>query len=174
MIASFILRNWKMVGFGVIVAVLLGTAGYYRIDRDHWRRVAQVLRIDLQQVKTQRDAERKAYRDAQAAAEKLEKERLIRITAEQEEITDEIRKDYSARLAAARARAERLRRQQQAPDRAAGAEQVPCFPDAAGRSNAESCDNGLSLDQRLIATEQAIQLDALQAWIRKQGQVSPN
>jgi recombination DNA repair RAD52 pathway protein len=98
-ILLFLRGNWKLVGFGLVVSILLGTTAFYRIDRDHWRRVAQVLRIDLDEVKRARAAEREAYRKAQAEAARMEAERLASVTAKQEELTDVAAKKYNERIA---------------------------------------------------------------------------
>lgn len=145
-----------------------------------------VLRIDLDQVRAERDAEaakhaatKEAYADAQVEAERMESERLARVTAQQEEITDEIRRDYARRLADARTAARRLRGQAglSGGGSAAGApagEPVPGLAATTGRTDETPGGAGFSLDRRLIATEQAIQLDGLITWVEKQRAVDPN
>lgn len=165
MLATLFLRNWKLVGFGLVVSILLGTTAFYRIDRDHWKRVAQVLRIDLDEVKRARAAEREAYRKAQAEAARMEAERLASVTAKQEEITDVAAKKYNERIARLRA-AHSLRTQAGGVDGAANGEQVPCVPGATVGTDGKPCP--LSTDERLIAEEQAIRLEGLQDWAREQ------
>lgn len=127
-----------------------------------------ILRIDLSKARAateaeiaKHDATKRAYADAQAEAERMEAERLARITAQQERINNERLASYSQRLAAARATADRLRR-----ERASGAvgstdcEQVPGAASPGGTAGA-ACGDGFSLAQRVIATKQAIQLDEL-------------
>lgn len=144
------------------------------------------VRIDLEQVRADRAAEiakhqatKQAYADAQAEAEKLEAARLARVTALQQEITDDRVQVYSQRLAAARADFDRLRRAQGSAARggAAGAGQgfaMPGVPDAAGGADGAAGDHRLSDDERFVATKQAIQLDELQNWIRRQATVPTN
>lgn len=121
-------------------------------------------------------ATKEAYRRAQAEAARIEAERLARVQAEQQEITDVITADYRERVAAARADAERLREQLgRAGERAAGpggGEPVPAARAAAGGAAETPGDNGfLDLDWRLTATEQAIQLDTLIDWVEAQAAV---
>ena len=167
-ILLFLRGNWKLVGFGLVVSILLGTTAFYRIDRDHWKRVAQVLRIDLDEVKRARAAEREAYRKAQAEAARMEAERIARVTAKQEEITDAAAKKYNERIARLRA-AHSLRSQTGGVDGAANGEQVPCVPGATVGADGAPCP--LSPDERLIAEEQAIRLEGLQDWVREQAGV---
>lgn len=111
----------------------------------------------------------KRYLTSQAEAEAAEKARLTRVRAEQERITDAVTSDYRQRLAAVRARYDRMRAQ---ADRGAPARvNVPGVPQAAGGTDEAASDPGFSLRARLIASEQAEQLVALQEWVRQQGAV---
>lgn len=133
----------------------------------------------------ERDAERAAhnatrtsYRLAQQEALRREQEREARVAAQQQEINDEITRDYGRRLAAARAAAERVRRETVRTSKhsagASGSEPVPGLSPAAGRADDAAGHSGLSVDERLVATEQAIQLDALISWVERQSAVDPN
>lgn len=133
----------------------------------------------------ERDAEisahrqtKNAYRDAQAAAARLEAERITRVRAEQQEITDDVTQDYRRRLADARAAAERLRREAlRARDGTAGTAggiAMPAASDPASRADQAPDDRRLSITERLIATEQALQLNALIDWVTRQNSVDPN
>ena len=153
-ILLFLRGNWKLVGFGLVVSILLGTTAFYRIDRD--------------EVKRARAAEREAYRKAQAEAARMEAERIARVTAKQEEITDAAAKKYNERIARLRA-AHSLRSQTGGVDGAANGEQVPCVPGATVGADGAPCP--LSTDERLIAEEQAIRLEGLQDWVREQAGV---
>ncbi|MDG6079738.1 hypothetical protein E3U23_11115 [Erythrobacter litoralis] len=139
----------------------------------------------------QRDSERLAhsttkqtYRLAQEEAARLERERLERVTAEQEKISDAIENDYRARLAIVRDRADRLRQELSAgtgTEREAAGDSVPGLSHAAAGSNETASDPRLpatgrttnQLERDLIATEQAIQLDALIGWVEAQAKVDP-
>jgi hypothetical protein len=51
---------------------------------------------------------------------------------------------------------------------------VPALPAAAGEPDEAADQAGLSVADRLIATEQAIQLDELIKWVDRQGDIDPN
>ena len=138
----------------------------------------------------ERDQEKAAHRQtkldyaaAQLAARVLEEQRLARVAAEQETISDDVTQDYRARLAAARSSAERLRQQLAQGGAGAGrstaAVDLPGAGGTAGGADAPSGDRRLpfdadELDWRLTATEQAIQLDELINWVERQGGVEVN
>ena len=143
------------------------------------------IRIDLEAVRRDRDQERANhqatkdnYRKAQQTAQQLERARLARSSAQQREINDDERSNYNGRIAAARAAAQRLRGQTgSARGGAAGAGRnlaVPPVSDAARGADELAGDRRLPADEALIATEQAIRLDALQSWVRRQHGVDPN
>ncbi len=98
----------------------------------------------------------------------MEAERIARVTAKQEEITDAAAKKYNERIARLRA-AHSLRSQTGGVDGAANGEQVPCVPGATVGADGAPCP--LSTDERLIAEEQAIRLEGLQDWVREQAGV---
>lgn len=129
------------------------------------------------------------YIAAAAIAQAEAEANVARVEAEQAAITQETINDYEMRLRAARARADELRRAsiraaELNPGRAnaadlsspatatSGADEAardPGLPAAAG-----SCPANLvclTIDQALIATEQAIQLDALITWVARQASV---
>lgn len=122
------------------------------------------------------------YRLAQQEAARLEGMRLMRVQAQQQEITDHVRQDLSERLAAARARYDALADADglRGPSRGTGADgaaeglAVPGAPVAAGRAYEAACAAGLSLPERWHATEQALQLDALIDWLSDQLRVPIN
>lgn len=94
---------------------------------------------------------------------------LGRVQAEQQRISDETLASYDARLADAR---RRLREAGARTDPGrAGAAAVPGAGDAAGGA-VEATGDILSADERLIAAEQAIQLDELINWVERQGAVA--
>lgn len=139
-----------------------------------------------EQFERERDAERAAhrqtktdYRNAQIEAARLESQRLDRVRTEQQEITDAVEADYSARLADARTRAERLRedlRTRSATRSEADPITMPVLS-AAGAGTSAAAENTRlpsgteQLERDLIATEQAIQLDALIGWVKRQAAV---
>lgn len=115
-------------------------------------------------------ASEQAQKDAEANAQ--------RVAREQEIITDAIVSDYRGDIAALRARFDRLRAG--SPRAAAGgadAAVLSAAGNAPGRADAPTGQDrlpsavGLSLDDALIASEQALQLDALIDWVEAQSSV---
>ena len=118
-----------------------------------------------------------SYRSAAETARAADQANVERVTSEQRAINERISHDYEDRLAAARARAEQLRLQ--APSSSAypgsgGGTPVSALPAAAGGPAQGSRQDRLPDSDALTATEQAIQLDALIAWVRQQARVDPN
>ncbi|HEY7005797.1 MAG TPA: hypothetical protein VH392_04865 [Sphingomicrobium sp.] len=121
------------------------------------------------------------YRAAADAARAADEANVARVAAEQRSINERISNDFEARLAAARQNAERLsakRLRREAASAAAdpglrGAAPVPGLPTSAGTAAESAGEDGLSDSDRLLATEQAIQLDELIKWVRKQSAVDP-
>ena len=117
------------------------------------------------------------YRAAADAARAADHANVERVTAEQRSINERTEHDYEARLTAARAAAGRLRVQSAAAAAdpgARGAAPVPGLPAAAGGSAETADENRLSGSDALTATEQAIQLDELIKWVKRQAAVDPN
>jgi hypothetical protein len=122
------------------------------------------------------------YKAAAEAARAADRAAAQRVAAEQRAINERTAYDFETRLADARARAaaaaaEQLRIQSKgaAADPGAGrAAPVPGLSVAAG-GTAQGAEQGrLPRPHRLIATEQAIQLDELVKWVRRQHAVDPN
>jgi len=117
------------------------------------------------------------YRAAAETARAADKANVARVTAEQRTINERTEHDYEARLAAARAVAERLRIESAAAaaDTVTGrATAVPSLADAAGRTDEAAGEDRLPQSDALIASEQAIQLDELIDWVTAQSGVDPN
>ena len=151
----------------------------------------------------ERDAERNVhaktkgeYRAAQSKAARQEAARLKHVREKQEEITDAIETDYRGQLADLRARAERLRSQLQSRtdivSKAAGKRSAE-VRDTTGRTGAPAADHRLpaageeratggvfgrtpeeQLERDIVATQQALQLDALIDWVERQAAIDPN
>jgi hypothetical protein len=154
----FLRTYWKEIAVGGIVLAL--ALGFWmrgqRIDTLEARLVAEKARYE-QQVSDYRAAYNKARADALAAARKVE--------TEQERITHEVSADYQARLADVRARYSRLLAEANADSRDAGEADLPGVSDATGGPDDGPAYCGLSLETRLVASEQALQLQALQDWL---------
>ena len=117
------------------------------------------------------------YRAAADAARAADQSNAQRVKAQQHAINERIANDYETRLAAVRARAARLQlgARAAATDPCAGrGAAMPGLP-AAGCGPAQAAgENRLPAADALIATEQAIQLDELIRWVRRQHSVDVN
>lgn len=116
------------------------------------------------------------YRAAAEQARAADKANAERVKTEQAAINKESTNDLQARLADARARFERLRRDAQAAANpgGGGTAPVPGVPAGPGRAGETAGENRLSDADALIATEQAIQLDELIKWVKRQAGVEPS
>lgn len=129
------------------------------------------------------------YRDGEAARAQLvadlasaaakarteDQANAARVAEAQNAINRSSLNDFEARIADARARAERLRPQPNAEGRGpTGNPSVPGLSIATGTAAQGAGQNGLSQSDQLTATEQAIQLDALIKWVRAQAAIDPN
>jgi hypothetical protein len=116
------------------------------------------------------------YRAAAEQARAADQANLAQVTAQQRAINERTSNDFETRLAAARSLAQRLRGQSSvaAADPGAGrGAPVPGVPAAPGGAAETTGEGRLPPSDRLIATEQAIQLDELIKWIKAQAAVRP-
>ncbi len=117
------------------------------------------------------------FRAAAERARAADQAAASRTVAAQSAINERTADAFQTRLAAARARADQLRRQgpstaaDPGPRRTAA---VPGISAAPGGVAQAAGENRLLESDRLIATEQAIQLDELIQWIRRQRAIDPN
>jgi hypothetical protein len=117
------------------------------------------------------------YRVAAEQARKDDAANAARVLADQRAINERTSHDFEARLADARARAaaQRLRSGTAAANSGGGrTAPVPGVPAPAGRSAQAAGEGGLPAEDALTATEQAIQLDELIKWVKKQSAVDVN
>ena len=115
------------------------------------------------------------YRAAAENARAADRANAARVAASQRTITERTTNDFETRLAAARARAERLQRDRRSPAAAGGGARAASLPTAGatpGAPDPAAAQNGLPLADALIATEQAIQLDELIKWVNGQAAVA--
>ncbi|MES2137580.1 MAG: hypothetical protein V4502_11050 [Pseudomonadota bacterium] len=116
------------------------------------------------------------YRAAAEGARAADLANLARVAAQQDSINERTAYDFQARLAAARAAAQRLRVDSTAatdPSARANAP-MPGLSAAASRPPQAPGEDRLSAPDALTATEQAIQLDELIKWVRRQAAVPTN
>jgi signal transduction histidine kinase len=176
-------RLLNMQGIAGLAAsvILLGLLLVQKGETRHWRKQsAQYERLYR--------AEQSAfattvanYRAAADAARAADRSAAERVAEQQRAISERTAHDYETRLAAARAAADRLRQAGTgAADSGAGrAAPVPAAGASTGAAAGAAADDRLSvgaedLDWRLVATEQAIQLDELIKWVKAQSALDPN
>jgi hypothetical protein len=116
------------------------------------------------------------YRSAADAARAADRAAADRVRSEQAAINERTAHDYETRLAAARARAGGLRRDTPASAHSGdgGTAPVSALSAAPGGAHEAANQDRLPGPEALIATEQAIQLDELIKWVRRQHSVDPN
>lgn len=179
--------SWRLLNVQGIAglaasAILLCLLLLQKGETRHWRKQsAQFERLyrDEQAAFAATVINYRAAADAARAADRAAAERVI---GEQRAITERTAHDYEARLASARAAAARLQRRAgtAAADPGVGrAAPVPAAGAGAGAASGAAAQNRLpvgaeELGWRLIATEQAIQLDELIKWVKAQAAVDPN
>ena len=155
----------------LLLVLVLVKAGEVR----HWRK--QSARFELSYLAAQSEAARTVanYRAAADTARAADLANAARVAAGQRAISERTSNDLETRLTDARARAHRLRLAANAAataGRAGRAASLPTAPATAGAPGGTAQENGLSLPDRLIATEQSIQLDELIKWVTAQETVA--
>ena len=160
---------------GIAASLLLLTLFMVKAtDARHWRKQSaryEELYAAEQSARSQTIAN---YRAAAETARLQDRANVARIAAEQRTISERTTNELESRLADARARAQRLRLGQGTATAVGGsgrAASVPASRTAAGAAGRSAEENGFSLTDRLIATEQAIQLDELIKWVNGQAAI---
>ena len=163
---------YRILGIAAAAAALLWLVQ----SRDQWRDRARA-NADLYRAEQAAHAATVAsYRAAADQARQADAANLVRVKAEQAQINERTQDDFESRIAAARAHADRLRRQAEAAAThpgGRGATAVPGIPAASGGLAEAAGESGFPLADRQLATEQAIQLDELIKWVRGQAGVEP-
>ena len=162
------------IAIGLVLAVLLVVE---RGETRHWQKQSG----HFEQLYTSEQAALAGtvanYRAAAQQAQASDKANAERVATEQHSINERTKDDFQARLAAARSLAQRLRVEDAAaaadPRGRAGAAVPRLSAPAVGPAQAAGQDR-LPLADGEIATEQAIQLDELIKWTKKQAAVDPN
>ena len=161
---------------GLAAALLLAVLLMVKVgEARHLRK--QSARFELLYLAEQSAAARTVanYRAAAETARQADKQNAERVAADQRLISERTTNDLETRLADARARALRLQRAAGASPTAGGggrAAPVPAARAAPGAPGGAAEKDGLSLADRLLATEQAIQLDELIRWVKGQAAVA--
>ncbi|MBV9528548.1 hypothetical protein [Sphingomonas sp.] len=169
------LLNWQGIA-GLVASIgLIGLVLAQHVAAIHWHRESdrfEKLYADEQLAFARTTT---AYREAVEQARADDKANATRVAGEQQTINQRTSDDYEKRLADARSTADRLRAQLAAAPAhpgTGGAAPVPGLSAAAVGPPQAAGEDGLS--DALIATEQAIQLDELIKWVRRQAGVNPN
>jgi cysteinyl-tRNA synthetase len=148
-----------IIGALALLNVILWMRGnHYAKQRDH---AVAGLKIALDGIENVR----KASHEAEAA----QKANLTRVAEQQKAISERVSHDFEARIATARALADRLRREHADHSATSNAGMSATREDPASVAQAASA---FGLSERLIATEQAIQLDELITWVEAQQNVN--
>lgn len=158
---------WKLIGGAVGILAAVAALWWLVSSRDSWRDHAKT--SDAALVTTVQN-----YRTAADQARKDDAANKARVEAEQRAINERTAHDFETRLADARARADRLRAQ---PGTApSGPRATPVSVVSAAPSGAPQAadQDGFSIADRLLATEQAIQLDELIKAVTAQSNVNVN
>jgi hypothetical protein len=170
---------------GIIVSLCLATLlVIQKVETRHWKKQSSQFE-QLYRAEQSAFATTVAnYRAAADQARAEDKANAERVAAEQQAINERTTDDFKARIAAARAAAERLRLQPQAAAGRGSCASAPVprlsvapgGPAEAARQDRlpPSPSTELGSGDALTATEQAIQLDELIKWVRRQAAVDPN
>lgn len=147
-------------------------------DRNRWKAAAAERQYRLESERTAHAGTIAQYRAAADRARAADRTNSERVRAVQAAINERTADDYQKRLADARSAAAhrlRVRAAAAAGDTGAGrAAPVSSLSAAAGGVAETTCQNRLSVEDSLIATEQAIHLDELIKWVRRQAAVDVN
>jgi hypothetical protein len=170
------LLNWQGIA-GMAASLALGVLLLIQFtETRHWKKQSASFE---QLFRNEQSAFAATVADTRAAAERAraaDVANAARVAAEQRLINERTADDYEKRLAAARAAAERLRvaAEAAADPGIGGSPRVPGLPAApAGFAQTPGQDR-LPPSDALTATEQAIQLDELIKWVRRQAAIDPN
>lgn len=156
--------SWRQIA-GMLGGLAIVFVGIWYIDHRGYGRAAAAFqaRIDLLQAEVSR-------RTAEAQAADLAHAREIE--AAQSKVSNEVSHDYQKRLAVVRARYQRLRTAPQGAADCRDGTDLSGIPDPASGPDAAAPGNRLPCSQALTATEQAMQLEALQNWLSEQQKVA--
>lgn len=164
--AAFKLLGWRgSVGlalFAALVLLLVIQTG----EKRHWKKQSDRFEQLYSDEKLALETTVANYRRAAAEAHASDLANIARVQTEAAHLNERTTNDFETRLADARARAERLRREAAAHPGSAGGTNVSGVSTAASGIAQAPGEDGLSGADRLIATEQAIELDELIRWVK--------
>lgn len=159
------------LAFGIAAALLLVLLIH---DRNHWKAKTEHYAEMLAGERAAHAVTVANIRLATEQARLADAANAARARAEQAAITERTSNEFKTRIDAARAADERLRPSAGAAIRrgSRGGASMPGLSTAAQQLAQAPVENRLSQSERLIATEQAIQLDELVKWVRAQSAVT--
>jgi len=167
------LLNWQGVAGIAVAFVLTIMLTVQKLETVRWKKGSEQFEKLYHQEQAAFATTVANTRAAADAARAADLANAQRVAAEQRAINQRSEDEYEARLADARARAERLRIEAGAADRSsAGAAPVPGLSAAARGIDQAAGEN--RLPDALLATEQAIQLDELIKWVKAQAKLDNN
>lgn len=170
------LLNWQGIA-GIAASLTLGVLLLIqKAETRHWKKESASFEQLYRQEQAAFATTVADYRGAATQARAADESNAERVAVEQRAINERTDHDYEARLAAARAAAQRLHLAAEAATHAGagGNAPMPGLSAAAGGAAQAAGEDRLPRSDALIATEQAIQLDELIKWIREQAAVNPN
>ena len=168
-----ILNLQGMLGI-VASLLLLGLSIVKAGEARHWHKQSGRFEQLYQGEQSARAQTIANYRAAAATARAADVVNAGRVAAAQRNISERTANDFEIRLADARARAQRLQLAQPAPATAGGIGRTAAVPAAGATSGATGRaaeEDGFPVADRLLATEQAIQLDELIKWVKAQSAI---
>ena len=159
---------------GIALAILLVIQ---KVETRHWKKQSAGFEQIYRSEQAAYAGTVASYRAAAEQARAADIANAHRVAADQRAIDERTAHDFQARLAGARAAAQRLRDQgvvAAAHPGAGRAADLPGLSAAAGSAAQAASEDGFPTEDALTATEQAIQLDELIKWVKAQSAVTPN
>jgi len=169
------LLNWQGIAGIAVAFVLLIMLTAQKLESVRWKKESEQFEKLYHQEQAAFATTVANARAAADAARAADLANAQRVAVEQRAINRRSEDEFEARLADARALAERMRveARRSAADRGtSGTASVPRLPGPASRADQAAGEN--RLPDALLATEQAIQLDELIKWVRAQAKVDNN
>lgn len=162
------------LAIGILCAMALALVIH---DRNRWKSLATLRQQQTVIEKAAHLATVANYRAAADRARQADLANAARVERDQSAINERTADDFEMRIAAARARASGLQRHAggAATDpRYGGAADLSALPAASGKPAQAPGEARLPVADRLVATEQAIQLDELIKWVKRQHRIDPD
>ena len=169
--------NWQGMAGIAVAFTLMVMLTVQKLEAVHWKKQSEKFEQLYQQEQAAFALTTANYRTAAAQAQLADKANAERVAADQRSINERTQNEFEARLAAARLSVQRLRGEAASASDdpgSRGSTPVPGVPAPAGGAAQAANQDGLPQSDALTATEQAIQLDELIKWVRRQHAVNRN